>query len=142
MIRLAEAFCSVFRHPSNVVYQAEVQGDNKVMKYFGSTVDFKSRCSKHKSSFNKRPELHTTLSSYVWKLKDRNVPYEVIWSIKARGNAFSSGSRSCDLCLTEKLVIMMENQHGMFNKRDELLETCMHRREHLLDSIKIPIDTG
>ena len=127
----------------NVVYQAEVHGDNKVMKYFGSTEDFKQRWYVHKSSLEKRPTNHTTLSSYVWKLKDKNITPKVTWSIKAQGHAFSSGSQSCDLCLTEKLVILTENQHTMLNKRDELLETCRHRRKHLLVSIKKPtIDNG
>ena len=127
----------------NVVYQAEVHGDNKVMKYFGSTENFKSRFSAHKSSFRNRPACHTTLSSYIWKLKDKNIPYEVKWSIKARGHSFSSGGRNCDLCLTEKLTILTENQHTMLNKRDELLETCRHRRKRLLVSIKQPeFDTG
>ena len=119
----------------NVVYQAKVHGDNKIMKYFGSTENFKSRYSAHKSSFNNRPTNHTTLSSYIWKLKDRKIPFEVEWSIVKRGHVFSSGSRSCDLCLTEKLVILTEDKQFMLNKRDELLETCRHRRKHLLVSI-------
>ena len=39
---------------TNVVYQAEVFAENKCMKYFGSTENFKSRYSAHKSSFNKK----------------------------------------------------------------------------------------
>ena len=84
----------------NVIYQVEVWGDNKVMYYHGSTEDFKARYCHHKASFNKRLALHTTLSSYIWKLKDNNIPYEIKWSIKARGHTFSSGGRECDLCLT------------------------------------------
>ena len=56
---------------------------------------------------------------------------------------FSSGSKACDLCLTEKLAILTENKISMLSKRDELLETCRHRRKHLLVSVKIPTtDTG
>ena len=36
----------------NIIYQAEVIGDNKVMKYYGSTEDFKDRYYQHKTSFN------------------------------------------------------------------------------------------
>ena len=110
------------------------------MKYFGSTIDFKSRYSKHKSLFNKRPTMHTTLSSYIWKLKDKNINFNVEWSVKAKGHAFSSGSKACDLCLKEKLVILTEDQNTTLNKRDELLETCRHRRKHLLISQKEPTD--
>jgi hypothetical protein len=130
----------------NVIYQADVHTDNKVMKYYGSTEnEFKKRCSVHKTSFNKVPENHTTLSSYIWKLKDKGIGYEVKWSIKARGHAFSSGGRACDLCLTEKLIILTADQNTMINKRSELLETCRHRRKHLLVSSlprKKPPDTA
>ena len=100
----------------------------------GSTEDFKARYYQHKASFNKRPALHTTLSSYVRKLKDNNIPYEIRWSIKARGHTFSSGGQACDLCLTEKLVILTEDQNTMLNKS---------RRKHMLVSQKnSSIDTG
>ena len=42
---------------SNVIYQAGVYADNKIMRYYGSTeLQFKKRYSKHKSSFKKKPE--------------------------------------------------------------------------------------
>ena len=91
--------------------------------------------STHKSTFNKVPDSHTTLSSYIWKLKDKGIRYEVKWSIKARGHAFSSGGRACNLCITEKLIILTADQNTTLNKRDELLETCRHRRKHLLVSL-------
>ena len=107
------------------------------MSYFGSTErSFKKRYSEHKSSIKNRPKNHTTLSSYIWKLKDKNTPFTIEWSIKSKGHAFSSGGKVCDLCLTEKLIILTENQHSMLNKRDELLETCRHRRKHLLISLR------
>ena len=120
----------------NVVYQAEVEAENKTMIYYGSTEKFKKRYSSHKSDIygETRPVNHTTLSSYIWKLKDENVPWTIKWSIKSKGHPFSSGGKSCDLCLTEKLIILTANQHSMLNKRDELLETCRHRRKHLLIS--------
>ena len=112
------------------------------MTYFGSTVDFKSRYSKHKSSFTKRPVNHTTLSSYVWKIKDKNLPFTIRWSIKAQGHPYNGG-KSCDLCNSEKLIILTENQNTMLNKRDELLKTCRHRRKYLLGSMGIThLDNG
>ena len=65
-------------------------------------------------------------------------PHYVDWSIKARGHPFSSGGRACDLCLTEKLVILTADPNTTLNKRDELLETCRHRRKHLLVSLFKP----
>lgn len=121
---------------SNVVYQVDVKGNGKIMSYCGSTVDFKKRYSQHKASFNEVPKQHTTLSSYIWKLKNENIPYDIKWSVKTKGHPFSSGSNSCDLCLSEKVTILMANQSSMLNKRDEILETCRRRRKHILASLK------
>ena len=123
----------------SVINQADVYAEDTVMTYYGLTEnEFKTRCSKHKSSFRDKNRNQTSLSSYIWKLKDREIPYVVDWSIKARGHPFSSGGRSCDLCLTEKLVILTADQNTMLNKRDELLEACRHRRKHLLVSLVKP----
>lgn len=127
----------------DVIYQVEVWGDNKIMYYHGSMEDFKVRYYQHKVSIKKGPSLHTTLSSYVWKLKDDNISYKIKWSIKARGHTFSSGGRECDLCLTKRLVILTANQNTILKRRDKLLETCRHRRKHMLVSKKNQlIDTG
>ena len=90
------------------------------------------------SSIKNRPKNHTTLSSHIWKLKDRGVHFDIKWSIKARGHPFASRGKACDLCITEKLIILTEDQRSMLNKRDELLETCRHRRKHMLVSLKYP----
>ena len=87
---------------------------------------------------NRIPKSHTALSSYIWKLKEKQTPYFVNWLIKARGHAFSSGGRACNLCLTEKLIILTADQNTMLNRRDELLESCRHRRKHLLVSLFPP----
>ena len=121
----------------NIIYQAEVQAEGKIMTYYGSTVDFKKRYGSHKHSLKHKTANQTALSSYVWKLKDKKVPHEIRWSRKARGHPFASGGRACDLCLSEKLIILMADQDKTINKRDELLETCRHKREHLLVSIPI-----
>ena len=123
----------------SVIYQAKVFAENKIMKYIGSTErPFKKRFSEHNSSIKNRPKNHTTLSSYIWKLKDKGAHFDIEWSILSRGHAFASGGKACDLCITQKLTILTENQHSMLNKRDELLETCRHRRKHMLVSLKYP----
>ena len=47
-------------------------------------------------------EAGTALSNHIWKLKDRNEQYTLEWSIKTRAFSFKSGSKYCDLCLSEK----------------------------------------
>ena len=128
----------------NVIYQAEITTENKVMKYYGSTENFKDRYSSHKSAiYGENPPTNpTTLSSYIWKLRDNNENFNIKWSIKEKGHPFSSGGRACDLCVTEKLVIMTSDKNSMLNKRDEILEKCRHRRKHLLVSVNEKVDKG
>ena len=38
----------------NIVYQAEVSAEGKIMTYFGSTTDFKKRYAVHKHSLTNR----------------------------------------------------------------------------------------
>ena len=64
-------------------YQADVHAEDTVMSYYGLTEnEFKSRCSNHKTSLRDKTRNKTTLSSYIWKLKDREIPRVVNWSIK------------------------------------------------------------
>ena len=75
----------------NEIYQADVYAEDTVMSYYSLTEnEFKARCSNHKSSFRDKTRNHTTLalSSYILKLKDREIPHVVDWSIKARGHPF------------------------------------------------------
>ena len=110
-----------------MIYQADVYAEDTVMTYYGLTEnEFKTRCSKHKSSFRDKNRNQTSLPSYIWQLKDREIPYVVDWSIKTRGHPFSSGGCSCDLCLTEKLTILTADQSSMLNKKDKILEACRH----------------
>ena len=118
-----------------VVYQAHVTTNKKTMVYTGMAKNtFKERWYKHNSTIEKRPskENVTTLSDYVWKLKDQNTPFNIKWSIKSRAYAFSSGSRKCDLCISEKLTILLANQRYSLNQRSELLAKCIHKRPFCL----------
>ena len=120
---------------SSVVYQAHVATSNKTMVYTGMTKNtFKQRFSTHNAAIEKRPpkESVTTLSDYVWKLKDKNIPFSIKWSIKTRAYAFSSGGKRCDLCTTEKMTILLADQRHSLNQRNELLAKCIHKRPFCL----------
>ena len=62
-----------------------------------------------------------------------------MWSVKAKAYPISSGGRQCDLCLTEKLTILMANPDTTLNKRDEIMEKCKHKRKYVLATVKQPI---
>ena len=87
------------------VYKAEVTTTGKLKLYYeASDGDFKTRFNNHTSSLN-----------------NEKIQYEIKWSIAAYASLYKSGSRRCDLCLTEKLKIMKEDPELLLNKRSDFL---------------------
>ena len=123
-----------------VVYQADVKCQNKVKTYYGLTeLTFKERWNGHQSSFRDPEQQHSTsLSTYVSKCRSGGHEPEITWSIKARAHPMSSGGRQCDLCLMEKLTILMADPKSTLNKRDEIMTKCKHKRKYLLATVKPP----
>ena len=123
----------------SVVYQANVSCDNPniVKTYVGQTEGtFKKRFGGHKHSFKNPNAPSTTLSTHIWKCKNSNLNPKIKWSIKAKAHAFSSGSKQCDLCLTEKVLILLADPQTSLNQRTEILAKCPHKRKFLLSSTK------
>ena len=129
-----------------IVYKASVSSDNSNSTltrtdavYIGGTENFKVRHSDHKADFNNRARKHRTkLALHIWTLKDYKVPHSIKWEVQARASQYTSGSRSCDLCLTEKLHIL--ETHKKFpnltlNKRSEIANKCRHRAKFKLENV-------
>ena len=121
---------------SSVVYQATVtrQDNSKAETYIGLTENtFKTRYNAHISSFkNETKRNATTLSEYIWRLKDNNVQHTLKWKIIANARAYTPTSTRCELCLEEKFLIIHKPLLSTLNKRNELASTCRHKRKHLL----------
>ena len=121
---------------SSIVYKAIVRapGSPAFKEYIGLTEGpFKQRYNNHLTSF--RHERHsdaTELSKHIWELKRMGTDFTITWSVCRRAPAYSSLSKSCQLCLTEKLCIIAADKRTLLNKRPELISTCRHRRKHLL----------
>ena len=45
-------------------------------------------------------------NNYIWKLKTDNCAFNIQWSMVKRVAPYTAGSRRCNLCLEEKLLIM------------------------------------
>ena len=117
----------------SLVYKATVKG-NKEKNYltFASTT-FKGRFTNHKSSFNHKEQAHSaSLSTYVWKLKEQNKPFTITWSIKALAPSYNKETKSCQLYIMEKTLIIIENKEKSLNKRTEILIKCRHQVKELL----------
>lgn len=121
---------------SGVIYQATVTRHDNAEKetYIGLTENsFKTRYNGHVCSLaNKEKKSATTLSEYIWKLKDGDVPYSLKWSIISKAAPYSTATKKCNLCTEEKFFITYRAEMSSLNKRNELVGACRHRKKHLL----------
>ena len=125
----------------SIVYKANVKTDDDVQKeYTGLTaMSFKQRFYNHQQSMRDHKYRNsTTLSKYVWSLKDSQVGYTVKWSIHRRAAAYSNISKKCNLCLAEKLAIMGADKSKSLNKRSELVSKCRHENKYYLSNFLPP----
>ena len=119
-----------------LVYKSAVVDSRNILNtYTGLTsMTFKQRYYGHTSSFRNRGDKDnsTTLSTYIWKLKDEGLDFDMSWSVVDRGNPFNPTTRKCRLCLNEKFHIIFQPAGATLNKRSELFSTCRHRLRKLL----------
>ena len=91
-----------------VVYKAtltETTSNNQVT-YIGLTEnEFKTRFNLHKPSFKlEHKRTSTTLSEHVWKLKNKNMNFNITWDIVKKVKPFAPNDKVCKLCLQEKTI--------------------------------------
>ena len=122
---------------SCLVYKAEVKTSDDKKVYYGScSGSFKERFSNHRTSFiNKNHKEATKLSKYIWELKSKKKQYEIAWSIVRKCAPYRPSSKRCDLCLTEKLIIIQARDEGLLNKRSEIANKCRHSNKFALSTI-------
>ncbi len=121
-----------------VVYKATVSASQTPDRhYYGLTEGpFKTRFNAHSRSFRAEScRKETELSKYIWDLKDQNKAYEIKWKIEQRASPYKCGTRRCDVCLSEKMVIAMADPTTMLNKRAEIVSTCRHRAKFRYEQV-------
>ena len=74
----------------------------------------------------------TTLSKYVWKLKEERKAFQIKWKIIDRAPPYNPMTRKCNLCIKEKFYIIYRPNMATLNKRNELFNSCRHRHSTLL----------
>ena len=123
---------------SAVVYKATVTSSEGEMEYIGiSDSEIKLRISNHKNSFKYESKKNATrLSQHIWKLKEKNVPYNITWEILTKSKSYQPGSRNCDPCTTEKWKILTANPEKTLNKRTEISSKCRHKTKFKLANVK------
>ena len=60
---------------------------------------------------------------------------DVKFSILVKSYPYQAGSKTCDLCLSEKLCIM-KGDDSLLNKNNELVTKCRHMNKYLLKNFK------
>ena len=121
----------------NIVYKASIKSTNTdEQTYIGiSETTFKKRYANHKKSFNhEKYRQNTELSKHVWFIKDRGEEPVIKWEIVKKCAPYNTSSNKCNLCLAEKLEIIMRDKENLLNKRSELVSKCRHINKHLLKS--------
>ena len=126
---------------SNAVYKCDVITPNQPSKtYIGlAEGEWKKRYNNHTQSItHKRYAKSTTLSSYIWEIKDNHhVTPSLSWSIVKSVPAYSNLTKRCLLCLHEKLaIITYPRPDELLNKRSELISKCRHENKFLLANYK------
>ena len=77
----------------------------------------------------------TALSKYVWKLKEKNRNLEIQWSIKRQAKPYTSGTKTCNLCLSEKMAIFKVDKKLVLNKRSELISKCRQENKFYTSNV-------
>lgn len=124
-----------------VVYKATIKSQRGETNYIGSCeTSFKKRYYNHKKSFNNEQYKHeTSLSNYIWNLKEDQINYDINWEIIQKCKPYKCTTRKCQLCLSEKLLIM---QHAsdpsihLLNSRSEIMNKCRHNTKFKLSRVK------
>ena len=63
-------------------------------------------CLRYNSCGCYRKHSHSTsLSKYIWELKDKGTDHEIKWSIINRAKPYSGKPSRCNLCLAEKFSL-------------------------------------
>lgn len=119
---------------TSVIYNAEVTTHNTTKNYIGLTEGtFKQRFTQHKLTFRHKKYTNSTeLSKYIWHLQDNDINYIIKWTIISRARPYSNITKRCDLCLTEKLMIIKASDDKLLNKKTELISKCRHENKFYL----------
>ena len=121
-----------------IIYKANITTDTEIKEYIGATEPtFKTRFGNHKHSFNNVGlRQSTSLSKYVWTAKERGDNFNIKWDMQQKAFPYKCGTRKCDLCLNEKLLILKSDPEITLNKKSEILNKCRHALKYKLCKVK------
>ena len=81
--------------------------------------EFKLRYNNHSASFRHESNEHSTaLSAQVWKIKREGVQFTIHWKMLATRKSYCPTRNTCNLCLTEKYIILFKPNEATPNNRN------------------------
>ena len=118
----------------SLAYEAEIRTSDENFPYIGITKpEFKKRFNNHQTSFRHEAYRNRTeLSKKVWELKDNDKAFTISWKMAKKAFPHRGIGDHCDLCCTEKLLIIENKSEHLLNKKSELISKCRHVNEFLL----------
>ena len=123
-----------------VIYKATVTTvlTREAKEYIGCTEgSFIKRWHGHQKSFKHIAYRNdTALSTFLWKLKEKGIEYEISWEILDKVPLVKRSSRFCNLCVTEKWRILHMDEKTRINKLSEYVNKCRHVTKFKISNIK------
>ena len=93
-----------------MVYKPEVTTNTTYKEYYGKSGD-----NNHMQFFWHISHINDTESpKYLWKSKPNRTDYHLKWSISSYASRYKCGTRKCDLCLTEKKWLLLEQTQKFY----------------------------
>ena len=93
---------------------------------------FKDRLYKQSNSFKYKSKRNSAeLSNFIWGKKKEKVNVNFDRSILDKAKPYSTASKKCIFCLTEKYHIIFSIKN-MLNKRSDLVTKCRHENKFYL----------
>ena len=117
--------------------QGKCRAEGVIYRAIVTATTFKKRWGGHRTTMKYERYRHsTTLSNHIWKLKQDSKQYKMSWLLVDKGGDFNPVNKKCQICLKEKFYIMYDTGGSTLNKREEVYNTCRHKRTKLLSHFK------
>ena len=68
----------------------------------------------------------------LWSIKNSNYTPNIVWEILRKHQTYNPDTKSCSLCLNEKLEIERYKGHNLLHKQSEKIDKCRRRNEFVL----------
>ena len=114
-------------HSECLVYNTVVNTSPTKNYYRTCEKSFEERYNNHTSLFkDESRQKNIELSNYIWKLKENGENHTIDWIIAMKTHPYICGTKKCDSCLCEKLMIARASSASLLNKLDETVSKCRH----------------